>query len=186
MSCAVGSNSLAVKSRLGQLPLPAPELALTDQKALAQSSGRIPQPIMFDELTILVDENFFNEVGMIEEHHNPRSESRRHDVAIFVGPARRVASRSRPNSLKFPKIHRCGGPGGLSGSVSIDITCLILRAGSCAQVALGNLGSGHRSQIPYPAHLVNGSPGCTRKSGSSRQSNANFLASSRGTPFNGQ
>ncbi len=50
---------------------------------------------MLDELAILVDQNFFNQVRMIEEHDDPRAKTGPHNVPIFLGPSRKTSPAGR-------------------------------------------------------------------------------------------
>ena len=85
---AVRSDPLAVKRRLGQLALAAPELAFAGQEPLPERPLRLPQPIVLDELPILVDQHLLDQVGMVDEHDSPGAESGRNQVAILLSPAR--------------------------------------------------------------------------------------------------
>ena len=69
----IGGDPFAVKRGLYQLALTAPELTLADQETLAQSPSCVPQAVMLDELPILVNQNLFNQVGMIDEDNVPRA-----------------------------------------------------------------------------------------------------------------
>ena len=87
MSLGVVGDPLAVKRGLGQFALTAPEFTFAGQQPLAQRPLRLPQPIVLDELAILVDQNLLDQVGMVGEHDMPGPESGRDEVAILSSPA---------------------------------------------------------------------------------------------------
>ena len=83
----IGGDSLAVERRLGKLALASPEFPFAGQEPLTQRPPRLPQPIMLDELAILVDQNLFDQVGMVGEDDISGSEPGRDQVAVLAGPA---------------------------------------------------------------------------------------------------
>ena len=109
----VGGDPLAVERRLGELALAPPELSLAGQEPLAQRPLRLPQPIVLDELAILVDQHLLDQVGMVGEHDRCLGPNRAETRSPY-SRAQRVrcpAGRGRtPSSCRRASCR--GGPGG--------------------------------------------------------------------------
>ena len=84
----ISGDAVAMERRLSQLALGAPEIALAGQETLAQGSPCIAQPVMLDELAILRNQHFGDQIGMVEEENRPGPESRPDQGAVLALPAR--------------------------------------------------------------------------------------------------
>ena len=89
---AVGGDAAAVEGRLHQAPLPQPEVAFAGEQAVAEDERVEPQGEVLDEVVVLRDEDFFDEVGMADQV----------DAAMAEAERERRRRSSRGDSAKKP------------------------------------------------------------------------------------
>ena len=97
----IGGDPVAMERRLGELALGPPELALAGQEPVAQRSPRAPQPVVLDELPVLVDQHLLDQVGMVEEEDRRGPEPGPDHVAVLAMPARQCP---QAVAAEFPQV----------------------------------------------------------------------------------
>src|SRR5437879_4183963 len=63
----VGSNSLAMKSRLRQTALPQPGFAFVGEESVAEKPSAVADDAIFQEILIIADQHSLDQVGMVKE-----------------------------------------------------------------------------------------------------------------------
>ena len=128
----ITGDPITMKRRLYELAPGPPELSLAGQEAVAQRSLRASQPVMLDELPVLIDEHVLDKLGMVDEKHGTRAKPGGDHVSEFVMPARvSVPRRSRLNSLRLPESQCCFGPGGRGRRELVVVLMLMKRSLIC-------------------------------------------------------
>src|SRR5205823_4813306 len=72
----VRRNPLAMKCRRGEPPLPEPGIAFVSEQSLTKKPAAVADDAVFQKILVVPDQNFFDEIGMIQK--------------IYVQPCRAV------------------------------------------------------------------------------------------------
>src|SRR6266478_4049895 len=108
----VGSDPNAVKGRLRQPPLPQPEVSFAGQQAFAEHMPVRSQDPSFRIHARICDQNFFDQVGMIDENRFEIQDAQARDVTIFTGNHGEIFQGSIIQRSERPSFEPFGRAGG--------------------------------------------------------------------------
>ena len=91
----VGSNSLAMKSGLGQTALPQPGLAFVGEESVAKEPATLADDPIFQEILIITDQHRLDQVRMIKEVNVEPSGTIIENVTVLAGPFPEYCKRIR-------------------------------------------------------------------------------------------